>query len=115
MTLAAFVAQLRQRVWGFGSAREGPETRALLARLVGRANDGSDPTPEQMALLQILDALRVPERALQLPDRIVDQLSAQSVFEIEALVDQIDRGLITPGAISTAIRRVRIHAVPPDR
>ena len=66
-------------------------------------------------MAQILDALRVPERASDLRDNILDQLTALTILELEALVDQIDRGLITPGQISDALRRARIHAVPRSR
>lgn len=114
MTLADLVKQLRERAWSLGSTRPAPETRALVARLVDRAMHPIPLTPEQIALEQILDALRAPERASELPDRIVDQLSAQSVLELEALIDQVERGLVTPGQISDALRRARLHAVPPE-
>ena len=114
-SLAAFVALLRQRAWAMDGRRELADVRGLVARLVDRAAYGSPPTSEQLGVAQVLDALRSPERASELSARMLDQLSAQTILELEALVDQIDRGLVTAGEIADALRRARLHAVPPDR
>jgi len=110
VTLAAFVKALRERAWSLrGKSGDGPSTQGVLRGLVERVI--LPPlTPERGALALVLDALRVPERGSDLPDQLLDEIPAQTVIELEVLVDLIDRGIVTPGEISDTLRRVRLHA-----
>ena len=115
MTLAAFVKALRERAWTLsGKSGIGPSTQGLLHGLVERVTQ-QPLTPEQGALALVLDALRMPERGSDLSDQLLDDIPAQTVLELGVLVDLIERGIVTSGEISDALRRARLHAVPPSR
>lgn len=81
MTLAGLVVEIRASAEWLGGRIDEPDPQALVNRLVARAGHGSPlAVARQQPLEQILDALRAPERAIELPRRMTGVPPRQGRF-----------------------------------